>query len=285
MNNATRGAGRAGKKYVKTIMFSARANSLFVKVHPFAKIALLLIVSTAVVISMTKAKPDVLFNMIVVVLALAFMVESGTIKYLVKSYIAAIFIALFMLGIWWLAFNQIGGNAIATFNLFGAVIKITTESLYIAIGRVTGYAAMAFLTILTVMTTRDADIISALRKLKMPFKAVFFASLVSRNINIMAEDLSSIRQAQFVRGSSINSRNPIKRIREFIMLSVPLTATMIKRSVDVGNALEARGFSKASTFTGYLDERGFGAVDFSIIAFSIAMLALSITTNLTIIAF
>lgn len=265
---------RGQKRKVKTILFSARSDSFYVNMNPIAKFLLLILLSVGVVASIIRPIPDLAYNLLVLAFAVGFLVESGTIKYLVKSYLALLVVALFVMMVWWIVFNQIGTNTIFSMTLFGATLRITGLSIYVGIGKISGYASMAFMTLLTIMSTRDADIISALKKLKAPFKIVFFASLIARSLNIMSEDLDSIRQAQFARGAGGTSTNIIKKVTSFVMLSIPLTTSMIKRSVDMGFALESRGFSKSKGMSDFISEKKFSASDAIVVAFGAFMLAL-----------
>lgn len=265
---------RKEKRRVKTILFSARADSFYVNMNPLAKFFLLLALSIGVVISILRPVPYLQYNILVLVFAVGFLFESGTVKYLVKSYLGLLIVALVVMMLWWVVFNQIGANPIFSVSFLGATLRVTYLSLYIGVGKITGYASMALLTLLTIMSTRDADIISALKKLKVPFKAIFFSSLVARSLNIMSEDLDSIKQAQFARGAGAASDNFFKKVESFVMLSIPLTTSMIKRSVDMGFALESRGFSKSKSFSDFIDEKPFRYYDAVIVAFGVFMLAI-----------
>ncbi|MCI4434516.1 MAG: energy-coupling factor transporter transmembrane protein EcfT [Thermoplasmata archaeon] len=269
------------KRYVKTILFNAKADSFFVNLHPFTKFAIFLFLSIAVIIAMTKPYPDLLFSFFIMIAVVYFLIESRTIKYLVKSYLVLIIIALFVLLIWWLVFNQVGVHVIISFSIFGAVLKITKESLYIGLAKVFGYGAMALLTLLILMTTRDIEIVNALNQLGISFKKTFFISLIFRSLNIMAEDLESIRHAQFARGGKTNKKNPFLKAKEFLALSVPITALMIKRAVEMGQALEARGFSKAGKLSQPVVKKNIGLLDYSFLTISILLLYISITMNIT----
>ncbi len=266
------------KKYIRTILFSARANSIFVKLHPFTKFSILVIFSIAVIFAMTKPYPDLLFSLLVFIFVLAFLIESGTLKYLVKSYLVLIIIALFVFLIWWLVFNQVGNDIIFSFYGF----KITYQSLYIGVAKMLGYGSMALFTLLVLMTTRDAEIVEALSQIGLPFKISIFFTLIFRSLNIMAEDLESIRHAQFARGGGQKSKNLFKRAKDFIALAIPLTALMIKRAVEMGTALEARGFSKAKKLSKPVIEVKPTFGDAILIALSIISLYISYFYNLTI---
>ncbi len=265
------------KKYIRTILFSARANSVFVKLHPFTKFLILIIFSVAVIFAMTKPYPDLFFSLFVFIFVLAFLVESGTLKYLIKSYLVLIIIALIVFLIWWLVFNQVGNDIIFSFYGF----KITYQSLYIGVAKMLGYGAMALFTLLVLMTTRDSEIVEALNQIGLPFRFTFFFSLIFRSLNIMAEDLESIRHAQFARGGGEKTKNIFKRAKDFIALSIPLTALMIKRAVEMGTALEARGFSKAGKLSKPVIAVKPSFVDAILIAVSIIALIISYFYNLT----
>ncbi|MCL4372121.1 energy-coupling factor transporter transmembrane protein EcfT [Candidatus Marsarchaeota archaeon] len=265
------GSNRSGKKYIKTILFSAKADSIYVNLNPLIKLLLLILVSIGVVVSIDRQVPFLAYNIVVLAFALAFLAETHTIKFLVKSYLGVIIIALFVMFLWWIVFNQIGTTVLLSVSLLGMTLKVTTLSLYVGIGKITGYAAMVLLTLLTLMSIRDSDIIATLNRLKVPFKAVFFVSLISRSFNIMAEDLALVRQAQFARGASATNSNLLKKAKEFAMLSIPVTTLIIKRSVDVGNALEARGFSTSKHLSLLVEQKRLIARDYIMLGVGIAI--------------
>lgn len=269
------------KRYIRTILFSARADSLFVRLNAITKFAVLVVVSLAVIRAITEKSPDIVFSAIVLASVLVLLADSRTIKYLVKSYLAVLILALFVMLVWWLVFNQVGATVLFTLKPY-ADFTVTTLSLEVAATKVVGYAAMAFLTVLVLMTTRDTDIIRALQAFRLPFKAVFFSSSVLRAFHIMQSDFESIRHAQFARGAALKSgNNVVRKTKDFVALSIPLTAAMIKRSVDMGAALEARGFSHAAK--GVQMERSgvFSASDIAMLVLSVLALVVAYAFNLT----
>ncbi|MGC8692771.1 MAG: energy-coupling factor transporter transmembrane component T family protein [Thermoplasmata archaeon] len=270
------------KKFVKTILFYAKTDSVFVRLNPIAKFLIFVIVSVAVIRAITESYPDLVFSMIVFFIVIVFFIDSKTIKYLVKSYLVLLIIALFVLFIWWLFFNQVGSSVLYQTSLSTIKLKITRESVYIGLSKVFGYAAMAFLTLLIIMTTRDIDVVAGLTKAKFPFKIVFFISLIFRSLNIMTEDLESIRHAQYARSGKIKGFRLLKKIKEFIALSIPLTASMIKRAVEMGSALEARGFSNAKKLSEPLEQRNFKYYDYLGISFAVIGLVIVYFFNLSI---
>lgn len=269
------------KKTVKTILFSARANSLYVNLNPISKFLIFAILSVAVVRTLTEKYPDPLISVVILLADLIFLAESGTIKYFYKSYLALLLVVLTVLFVWWVLFNQVGSSVVYSTKFFTFDFKLTLQSIYIGSSKVLGYGAMAFLTLLTLMTTRDHDVVEGMNKLHFPFKVVMFFSLMFRSLNIMTEDLDSIRQAQFARGGKTSKLNVFRRGKDFIALSIPVTASMISRSVNVGTALEARGFEKAQSISEPLNVRRMKFYDFISIALAVIVLITSYTFNLT----
>lgn len=81
-------------------------------------------------------------------------------------------------------------------------------------------------------TTSLSEIVSVLSRLRMPFPVIFMTTVALRFVPEIVDRLRLIQRAQSLRGWTMETRNPIKKITLLRPLLVPLTRSVI-RSVDV----------------------------------------------------
>ena len=143
---------------------------------------------------------------------------------------------------------------------------ISDATVYVAATKVLGYGAMVLMTFLLVLTTRDVEVVGALRKIpRMPYVICQFSSLMLRSLNIAMIDFSTVRQAQVARGVNVQKKNIVAKIRDMAYLTVPLIANMMRRSTEIADALTARGYEMDSKPTIYREVKPFHAVDYVLI--------------------
>jgi energy-coupling factor transporter transmembrane protein EcfT len=120
---------------------------------------------------------------------------------------------------------------------------ISDRSILIAITKVIGYSGMILSTVALVVTSRDVELIGALRQLRVPQPIVFFLSTVFRALNLALTDYETIHQAQIARAINARPRSFLRRVRDVGSIAVPMVAMMIRRSSEIGDALLARGYN------------------------------------------
>ncbi len=155
----------------------------------------------------------------------------------------------------------------ASFPFFQPLALIISDTtVYVAGTKVLGYGAMVLMTFLLVLTTRDVEVVGALRKIpRMPYVICQFSSLMLRSLNIAMIDFSTVRQAQVARGVNVQSKNVVAKIRDMAYLTVPLIANMMRRSTEISDALSARGYEMGSTPAVYREVKPFHAIDYVLI--------------------
>ncbi|MFN8453506.1 MAG: energy-coupling factor transporter transmembrane component T [Anaerolineae bacterium] len=160
---------------------------------------------------------------------------------------------------------------------------VSDQNLLIAVTKVLGYAAMVFATLLLVMTTRDIELTAALRQLHTPYLVRFFLSIVFRTLSLSLLDFETIRQAQIARGIGMRRLNLLTTLQNMAYMSVPLVATMLRRSTEIGDALQARGFSLAKPAQEFLEIHPFRAIDAIVLSLLIllAVAVLGFSFNLS----
>jgi energy-coupling factor transporter transmembrane protein EcfT len=149
---------------------------------------------------------------------------------------------------------------------------ISDQTVFVAATKVLGYGAMVLMTFLLVLTTRDVEVVGALRKLPgMPYVICLFSSLMLRSLNIAMIDFSTVRQAQVARGVNVQKKNIVAKIRDMAYLTVPLIANMMRRSTEISDALSARGYEMGSKPTVYREVKPFHVVDYLLIVGTVVL--------------
>jgi energy-coupling factor transporter transmembrane protein EcfT len=186
------------------------------------------------------------------------------------------------------ALNKLGLNfrlVLAEVPLYHPLnLIVSDKNLVVAATKVFGYAAMVFISLTLIMTTRDAEVIGAMRQAKMPYAVSFFTSVWLRSLSMALLDYGTIRQAQVARGVNLQRKSIFGKILDLARISVPLIVTMIRRSTEVGDAVMARGMTslacKPSTFR---EIRPIRALDVILLLFfvGLALAVLGLRLNLT----
>jgi len=92
------------------------------------------------------------------------------------------------------------------------------------------------------MTTSADDLGLALEKIHAPYSIAFTFTTAVRLVPTMAVDAQTVVDAQRSRGLELDKGNFVKRIRNYVPILIPLIISAIRRSVELAEALEARGF-------------------------------------------
>ena len=154
----------------------------------------------------------------------------------------------------------------------GYSFSLPEWSTIVALSKAMGYGVLIYTSFLFLLTTRDVEIAGAFRQFRVSFKKSFFVALMFRNLNTILIDYENIRLAQTARASNVVRKNIFSKIVDLAYLSIPLVATMIRRSTEMGVALYARGFEASKTMTDYKETRRLSYVDLTILVILAAFL-------------
>lgn len=103
------------------------------------------------------------------------------------------------------------------------------------------------------LTTSPDDFSLTLEKLRVPLEVTLAFSLSLRFIIVLSKQLNEIVEAQLSRGYTLDKGGLIRRIRNFIPILVPMIVLSIKKSIDIAETLEVRGFRTDVRHTPYRD--------------------------------
>jgi energy-coupling factor transporter transmembrane protein EcfT len=105
---------------------------------------------------------------------------------------------------------------------------------------------MIFTMVFFLSTSRERDVIVAMRFIKIPFVVTYVFAMALRSAGLVLEDFFIIRQAEQARGFDPTGKSLWYKIRKYIMYMIPLFALSLRRAEEFTNALVARGYA----FTG-----------------------------------
>lgn len=105
------------------------------------------------------------------------------------------------------------------------------------------------------LTTEPDDFVVALERLGLPTVVSISLSLAFRFISIMAQEFSTVVEAQLSKGLRVHSKNPLIKIRCYFPILIPTLVLAIKRSVEIAEALEVRGFDSKIKKATYVDTK------------------------------
>ena len=161
-------------------------------------------------------------------------------------------------------------------------VFVSDRGILVASTKVIGYAGMVFATIALVVTSRDTELIGTLRLLHIPQSIIFFLSTVFRSLDLALSDYQTIHQAQISRAINARPRNIFRRLRDLASLAVPMIATMIRRSSEIGDALLVRGYTLGRASADFYETSPWRLVDWGVAAVSLGLLVLAFTSHDTL---
>jgi energy-coupling factor transporter transmembrane protein EcfT len=204
--------------------------------HPLTRLLFLLVVSAY---PMFVELPEL---NVLGILFMFFMFIYGKVDIkIIKNYKLAFLNLFFVIMI---AYTFFGGY-IPGYRVLATVgpIKISWENIRWAIMVYIRLIFAILIIIFFLSTTRERDVIVGLRSLKLPFAICYVAGLSLRSIGMSLIDFNTIREAEKARALNINELPFREKIKKFGLYIVPLVALAIRRSDEVSNALDSRGFN------------------------------------------
>ncbi len=130
------------------------------------------------------------------------------------------------------------------------------------------------------LTTSPDELSLALEEARIPYEFNFAFITAIRFVPVLAEEAQSIMDAQRARGLELERGGPLSRLRNYIPVLLPLIVSSIRRSLELAEAMESRGFGASKRRTNLYElrmKRG----DYLAIISSIALLCASIYLKLS----
>jgi energy-coupling factor transporter transmembrane protein EcfT len=223
----------------KTLLGYVPEQSPIYAVHPFVKLFFLLVVS---LFPMFIAAPE--WNLALMLFILGLMWLSRVDMRTLRIYVPVV---LSMGSIIFLSYTVLGG----VHPEFRLVARIAGVNLYwerirdasVVYARI---LPMIFTMVFFLSTSRERDVIVAMRSVRIPFVVTYVFAMALRAAGMVLEDFQIVRQAEQARGFDTAGKSIPYRVRKYVMYMIPLFALSLRRAEEFANALLARGYA----FTG-----------------------------------
>jgi energy-coupling factor transport system permease protein len=223
----------------KTLLGYIPDESPIYDVHPFVKLFYLLVVSLFPMFVSAPEWNAALMAVIVVLMWIA-RVNMSTLKIYIP-------VAVSMGSIILISYTVLGGTH-PEFQLVARIwrVNIYWERIRDAIVVYFRILPMIFTMVFFLSTSRERDVIVAMRSIKIPFVVTYVFAMALRAAGMVLEDFQIVRQAEQARGYDPAGKSLPYKIRQYVMYMIPLFALSLRRSEEFTNALVARGYA----FTG-----------------------------------
>lgn len=123
------------------------------------------------------------------------------------------------------------------------------------------------------LTTAPDDFSLALQRARIPFDISFALTMAMRFVPVLAAEARSIADAQRSRGLELEGRNLFRKVRNYLPILIPLVANSLRRSMELAEAMESRGYGLKKQRTNLYSLR-FKRTDLAVIGFSVLALFL-----------
>ncbi len=223
----------------KTLLGYVPTQSPIYAIHPFVKLYFLLIVS---LFPMFVSAPE--WNMLLMLVIILLMWISRVDMRTLKIYVP---VAISMGSIILISYVLMGGTH-PEYQLITqfAGIKVYWERVRDAIVVYFRILPMIFTMVFFLSTSRERDVIVAMRTIRLPFVVTYVFAMALRSAGMVLEDFQIVRQAEQARGFDPTGKSLVYKIRKYVNYMIPLFALSLRRSEEFTNALVARGYA----FTG-----------------------------------
>jgi energy-coupling factor transport system permease protein len=227
-----------GRKRRRLELLQFRPGSSFLhRLDPRTKLAVLLVVSVAALI-FSSLPALVLAFLFVLALAAISRLEMRLLR--AMTLIVPLFILVIVLDS---LFSKVSGGPVYFSAQIGFLHpEVTAAGIIFAVAMGFRLLAIAAISFLFIMTTSPDDFVRGLRNMRVPATITFSLGFALRSMNVLANDTRQIVDAQRSRGLELDRGNLIRNRNKLAALFVPVTVSLLKRSKNTADAMQARGF-------------------------------------------
>jgi energy-coupling factor transport system permease protein len=177
---------------------------------------------------------------------------------------------------------EIYGTRHPIMNLPGK-FDLTQEQLLYSVTKLFKYASVIPFGIIFLLTTNPSEFASSLSRVGVHYKASYAVALTLRYFPDIQRDYRDISLAQQARGLELSRKAKLShRVKNGLMIIIPLIFSSLDRIELISNAMDLRGFAKTNKRTWYtakkLSKQDFAAIIISLLIF-LGTISVSIFIN------
>lgn len=165
---------------------------------------------------------------------------------------------------------KIYGTRHVLFKIVGPYI-VTQEQLFYQITKLFKYASVIPLGITFLLTTNPSEFASALNGVGVHYKAAYAVSLTLRYFPDIQREYRNISLSQQARGLDLSKKAGFsKRVKNALLIIIPLVFSTLDRIELISNAMDLRGFGKHNKRSWFSKKR-FTKADFIALFISVVI--------------
>ena len=142
-------------------------------------------------------------------------------------------------------------------------IQLTLEGILFGLNVLCKTLSMIIVIPIAVFTTDTDRMVIALVKLRVPYKLTFVFSSTIRFFPLLFDEMSYIIEAQRLRGLPVEKMGPLKRVRIYAKVAVPLVLGAMVKSQAIEVVLQSKAFNGSPKRT-YLHDSKLTVMDWAV---------------------
>lgn len=151
--------------------------------------------------------------------------------------------------LYWLADPNVGEfycNTSTVLVAFSDYLVVTSETIWYLFVRMIKMMATFFISMTYILAITPSEAAAGLYSMRVPYKICFIVSLALRYIPDIARDFTNIKISMQCRGVELDSKRASlgKRLKQTVLILVPLIISSFDRIGNIANAMDLRGFGK-----------------------------------------
>lgn len=156
---------------------------------------------------------------------------------------------------------------------------VTAESLWYFSVRLVKFLTSFLFSLTFIQCITPSELAAGLHSIKVPYKICTIVSLAFRYIPDITRDFTNIKISMQTRGLELDSKKVslLKRLKQYVLILIPLIVTSFDRVGNIANAMDLRGFGKNKDKTYYAEHEDTAAdkkLAYLVYAFSVLLIAL-----------
>ena len=161
-----------------------------------------------------------------------------------------------------------GSTVLCAFNDY---LIVTAETMWYLFARMVKMMATFFISLTYILAVTPSEVAAGLYSLRLPYKLCSVVSLALRYIPDIGRDYTNIKISMQCRGVELDAKRAslMTRLKQTVLILVPLIITSFDRIGNIANAMDLRGFGKKKHRTYYSEHEPTKADNVFKVAYSI----------------